>query len=116
MSRSSETTGIFSARLRAAREARGLSQSELAVRSGFQPSAISHFETQRRSPSFDNLRKLADALRVTTDYLLGRVDDMVATGSSPQELFRNYSQMSAADQEILDEMAARLAERNRKNG
>ena len=40
-----------------------------------QASAISHFETGTRKPSFDNLRRLADALDVTTDYLLGRVKD-----------------------------------------
>lgn len=37
---------IFSDRLRAAREVRGLTQAELGKLSGLQPSAISHFETE----------------------------------------------------------------------
>ena len=45
---------------------------ELAERTGFHPSAVPHFETGQRAPSFDNLKRLADALDVTTDYLLGR--------------------------------------------
>ena len=75
---SSAPSGAFPERLRSAREKRGLSQGELAKRAGFQASAISHFETGSRKPSFDNLRRLADALEVTTDYLLGRVTDMQA--------------------------------------
>ncbi|MFW8643156.1 helix-turn-helix transcriptional regulator [Rhizobium beringeri] len=36
-------------RLLAAREARGLNQTELAKASGLQPAAIGHFEKNRRS-------------------------------------------------------------------
>ena len=60
-------------RLRRARKERGLSQGRLAQRLGIQPAAVSHFETGHRKPSFDTLRRLADALDVTTDYLLGCV-------------------------------------------
>ena len=52
-----------------AREMRGLSQAELGKKAQLQPTAISHFETGGRAPSFDNLRRLADALNVSTDYL-----------------------------------------------
>ena len=38
-------------------------------------SSIAHFETGTRKPSFDSLRRLANALEMTTDYLLGRVDE-----------------------------------------
>ena len=37
-------------------------------------SSIAHFETGTRKPSFESLRRLAIALEITTDYLLGRVD------------------------------------------
>ena len=53
---------------------RGLSQSDLASKSGLQQVAISFFETGRRAPSLGNLKRLADALEVTTDYLMGRSD------------------------------------------
>lgn len=61
----------FAARLRKAREDRDLSQSALARLAGLQPSAIAHFEGERRKPSFDNVRALAKALETTADYLLG---------------------------------------------
>ena len=61
----------FCGRLRIARKMRGLSQGELASRAGLQPSAISHFEAGRRVPSCANLIRLAKALEVTSDALLG---------------------------------------------
>jgi transcriptional regulator with XRE-family HTH domain len=64
---------IFPSRLRAAREIRGLNQRDLAEKAGMQGSAMSHFETGGGKPSFDNLRRLADALDVATDQ--GSVDD-----------------------------------------
>jgi len=63
---------IFSERLSAARRFRQLSQGELARKTRLKQSAISQFETGRRSPSFHNLRRIADALEVSGDYLLGR--------------------------------------------
>jgi transcriptional regulator with XRE-family HTH domain len=66
---SSET--LFAARLREVRERLGLSQAQLAERTGLQPSAIAHFEAERRKPSFDNVRRLAKALLISADYLLG---------------------------------------------
>jgi transcriptional regulator with XRE-family HTH domain len=68
-------SSIFTERLVSARDLRGLNQEELANRSGLKPAAVSHFETGARKPSFDNLRKLAEALEVTADYLMGRSED-----------------------------------------
>ncbi len=59
-----------------------LSQEALAKRADLQPSAISHFETGTRKPSFDNHRKFADALEVTTDFLIGCVEEMQETAGA----------------------------------
>lgn len=49
-----------------------MNQVDLARKTRLKQSAISQFETGRRIPSFHNLRRLADALEVSADYLLGR--------------------------------------------
>ena len=100
--------------LRKIRESKKLSQTELAEKSGFQPSAISHFETGRRSPSFDNLKKLADALSVSIDYLLGREDTSKSLGPAAEKLFRDFENMSSEDQDTLSEFAAMLARKNKE--
>lgn len=64
----------FPKRLRWARDSRGYTQTDLAIQSGLRQSVISHFESGRRLPSFDNLRRLAVALNVSADYLLSISD------------------------------------------
>src|SRR4051812_24006669 len=97
------TSTTFPERLRTAREYRGLNQGELAQRAGLQPSAISHFETAARKPSFDNLRILADTLDVTTDYLLGRVSEFKAMAGADR-LHRHYEALQGADRKLADEL------------
>lgn len=113
MPSSSPSPEDFAGRLRAGRERAGLSQAELAEKAGFQPSAISHFETGRRAPSFDNLRALADALSVSTDYLAGRGAPTPA-GPAAEQMFRDFSKLTAADQEKLAEFAKLLAGKKKK--
>jgi transcriptional regulator with XRE-family HTH domain len=110
---SSASEKNFPERLLAARQLRKLSQSELATKAGLQPSAISHFETGRRAPSFDNLKALSTALEVTTDYLLGRVADPQLQGEVADMLFRHAQKMSQQDLETLTDFAAMLAKRQK---
>ena len=105
---------IFCTRLREARELRDLSQSELAERAKLQPSAISHFESGTRKPSFDNLKRLANALEVTTDFLLGRSKNPEAHGSTADPLFRDAENFTADDRDLLRSFIQTLASRNKK--
>ena len=110
---------VFPERLKAARELRAWSQSELGARAGMPPSSIAHFEAGARKPSFDNLRRLAGALAVTTDYLLGRVDEAdIARDADP--LFRDIGSLSGQDRELtrdfLDMLARRKASKRDKRG
>lgn len=65
-------TGFRADRLHLVREFRGLSQNELASRSGVDVSRINRYEKDGAEPSGRTLAQLADALDVTTDFLLGR--------------------------------------------
>src|SRR6266481_8786180 len=108
MTKSIAPSAAFPECLRRAREYRGLTQGELAERSGLQPSAISHFETGTRKPSFDNLRLLADMLDVTTDYLLGRVAEFKDLAGA-DELHRHYNKLQGSDRKVADELITMLA-------
>ena len=105
---------IFAERLRAVRELRKMSQSELADESGLLPSAISHFETGRRSPSFANLKTLSDALKVTTDYLIGRSNEMHVSSAVSSKLLRHAEKMSDEDLDTLTRMAEMMAKKQTK--
>lgn len=103
---------LFCQRLRAARDMRNWSQNDLAVRATLPASSIAHFEAGSRKPSFDTLRRLATALDVTTDYLLGRVDDP-ATSHSGDPFFRDFSKLTGSDRELAKDFLKILTQRNR---
>jgi transcriptional regulator with XRE-family HTH domain len=108
---------VFPNRLRAARELRGYSQGVLADRAKMPPTSIAHFEAGSRKPSFDTLRRLATALEVTTDYLLGRVDEpSLAEAGDP--LFRDVGRLTGRDRELAKDFMEMLAKRSeaRKKG
>jgi transcriptional regulator with XRE-family HTH domain len=60
--------------LRVARLQRGLSQSELAARSGLSQTQISYFEGRERLPSLDQLLRIARALDVSVQNLIAGSD------------------------------------------
>lgn len=95
----------FGARLKRIRLQRGLSQSDLAKMARMQPSAIAHFEADRRKPSFDNARALASALGISADYLLGTNEATTA--------FRDEEKLSNRDRDyiqgIIDMMISKKA-------
>ena len=102
----------FGERLIAAREARRLTQTELAQKAGLQPAAIGHFERNRRKPSFANVRALAKALNVSSDYLLGRSPDMQGATTA----FRGEEQLSDADREHIQMMIDLMTQRRGGSG
>ncbi|MCF6323871.1 MAG: helix-turn-helix domain-containing protein [Gammaproteobacteria bacterium] len=104
---------LFKLRLLQTRKMRKLNQDELANKAGLPSTAISHFESGARKPSFDNLRKLADALEVSIDYLMGRVDSISGDRSMEAEIFRDYENLTDDDRELARDFMARLAKRNK---
>jgi transcriptional regulator with XRE-family HTH domain len=111
MSNEIPLSDIFKERLRAARELRKYSQGVLAERAKMPPTSIAHFEAGARKPSFDTLRRLATALDVTTDYLLGRVDEpSFAEAGDP--LFRDVGKLTGRDRELAKGFLEMLAKRN----
>src|SRR3954467_9316055 len=92
-STSTEIHRLLRDNLRAFREMRGLTQGELGTRAGIAAASISHFETGQRVPSLDSLVKLADALEVSVDALLGRASEERAAQLDP--IFLRASRASA---------------------
>lgn len=61
--------------LKKARESKNLSQEELAFLIGRTKPTISRYETGKRDPSIEDLKKLCIALDKSSDYLIGLIDD-----------------------------------------
>lgn len=111
MIQNTSPSDLFKQRLRTARDMRKWSQSDLGTKAGLPPSSIAHFEAGSRKPSFATLHRLANALEVTTDYLLGRVaEPTVAAEGDP--LFRDVGKLTGNDRELAKDFLRMLAERN----
>jgi transcriptional regulator with XRE-family HTH domain len=74
----SQTRYDFSQRLKAARKFRGLTQTQLSLMSNIPKSALSFFESSKRTPSLKSFSALIIALRVAPEYLLGLSDTMMS--------------------------------------
>ena len=64
----------FAYRLKAELEKNDMDQKELAVKTGITPATISRYMTGKMKPSAENVKLIAIALYVSTDYLLGISD------------------------------------------
>jgi len=62
-------------RIKEIRERRGYSQGELAKRCGMSASQIFRIESGRSTPSGDTVASIARELEVSSDYLLGLVNE-----------------------------------------
>lgn len=95
----------------------GLTQAELAQRSGLSPAAISQIESGARVPMLPVLQKIADTLAVSMDYLAGRSDspDIAAPTNRDevQTFFRDFQQLSPSDQEFIRKSIEHLKDKKR---
>ncbi len=112
MAATKDLSKIFAERLRLARELRHFSQRKLAAETRLPPTSITHFEAGTRKPAFDSLGRLANALHVTTDYLLGRAEDP-AVAQTDDPLFRDVSRLTAVDRELARDFLQMLVDRNK---
>jgi transcriptional regulator with XRE-family HTH domain len=64
-------------KIRAVRQKKGLSQIELAESANIYQKNISRYENDTTDPSASALKKIADALGVTADYLLNNSEEEI---------------------------------------
>jgi len=98
----------FSANLKAMRELRKLTQAGLGARAGMAAASVSHFETGQRIPSLESLVRLADALEVSVDTLLGRAPVEAAAQLDP--VFMRASRANARTLDTVRRVTAALLE------
>ena len=74
--------------IREKRKEKGITMKELGARIGCSESAISQYETGKRSPDYETLLKLAEELDTSVNYLLTGTDIQPTTrpGVSDEEI------------------------------
>lgn len=95
------------------------SQSELARQAGVTSAAISQIEKGDRMPSLVVLRKLADALNVSTSELTGDSESRPVADEEAQVFFRKFGDikhLSEADQKMIRSIIKRLKDEENNKG
>ncbi len=90
---------------------RGYSLKNLAIKAGLAENSI--YDWKKSTPKADNLKKVADILNVSTDYLLGRTDELNSVSNSDSDEASGLGQsiMMAFDgKDIPDEDKEKLLE------
>ncbi|MBQ8962882.1 MAG: helix-turn-helix transcriptional regulator [Clostridia bacterium] len=99
--------GQFSERIREVRMMRGITQEQLAEMADISRVMIGRYETTDQLPAVDTLIRIADALGISADYLLGRTDTLDATFAGryvePPKLSRSAGKLpkTAAEMEVF---------------
>ena len=105
-------------RIRKRRHELNLTQTGLAKAANITPAAISQFESGARKPSFATVPSLAEALKVTTDYLFGkprsRYDDLLAD-PKVSAMLRGITELPEKDKETMFEFFQFLHQKNTSN-
>lgn len=97
--------------IRAAREARSLTQEKAARELNIAPSSYSRYEKGERECSYSSLRMLSALFRVSVDYLIANKVTPDVVISKEEETFLNrFRAISKRDQETLEIMMQRFYE------
>jgi transcriptional regulator with XRE-family HTH domain len=103
------------------REEKGMNQKELANASGITQATISRIESgQVRELKSGALKRLASALGVTVDFLVGKTErltpeDIVSSDADAKYLLRGYEKLSGADRKLLKDYLRYLEDREKRS-
>jgi transcriptional regulator with XRE-family HTH domain len=90
----------FGARLKDLRQKRNISQTELGKLVNLHYTHISRYERDLSQPTADKLKKLAEALGVTADYLIeGKIDEVAKTKLEDRDLLQMFSEIERFPEE-----------------
>ena len=101
------TMGDFASRLKQLRAQKDLSQTDLAREVGVHYNHIGRYERGQSKPTAETLSKLADALGVSSDFLMeGRTDDAAKAAFQDRELlmqFKEVERLNDTDKHLVKE-------------
>ena len=88
----------------------GYSLTDVAIKAGIGEKSI--YSWTKREPTVATLQKVADVLHVSTDYLLGRTDEMNIKSSDPKvaDILDNETILAFDGMEIAEEDKENLRE------
>lgn len=113
-----DPTRAIGQRIKKLREQSEFTQAKLAAEANITPAAISQIEKGERIPSTPILRRMAAALKVSTDYLLGATDETklkdILQDEKVQNFFRGFQDLSPRDKQTIQQQIEFLKNQSKK--
>jgi transcriptional regulator with XRE-family HTH domain len=95
-------------RIKEARKAKKLTQTELGAMLGFKKSAISAWETGQNKPDSEDVERLCGALGVSPTWLLGVDMTRVELSPAEEQHIRQLRRLSAYQKELIGKMMEQM--------
>ena len=107
--------------LRNLRRKKGYTQSQLAELSGVSRRIVVHYENYVRKPVYENVQKMADALGVSIDELIGKTESRKAKKQDDasykiMKKVRIIEKLPLRDQNMIFNLITSLAKKNKLEG
>ncbi len=99
---------MISEKLKAARANMKLSQAALARAVGVQQSTVASWEKGRTEPDTVMVGRLAQALKVTSDHLLGIQSEQLVLPEGVADLAKKIADLSPSDRAVVEKVVAAL--------
>lgn len=112
---------ILGERIKLLREQRGLRQIDLADTFGVTGSAVTQWETDKRDPDLETIRRLASFFQVTVAYLIGSTEEKSADHELPADwlkVFRSAVQhnVNADDVQLMVQLMVQVKGNEKREG
>lgn len=105
----------FGKKLKAILEFEGIKQKEFAETLHISPSTMNGYLNDKRQPDFELVKKMAEALNVTVDYLFGGgCGNSPTLSESELALLTSYRKMPPEQQKVFSALAKMLADSSDK--
>ncbi|SMC44733.1 helix-turn-helix domain-containing protein [Sporomusa malonica] len=106
---------MISEKLRAARSNMNMSQAALARVVGVKQSTVASWEKGRTEPDTIMLGRLAQALKVTTDHLLGIQSEQLSLPEGVADIAKKIADLSPSDRVVVEKIVAALSTEDKSN-
>jgi len=103
----------ISNRIKEFRETKGLTQEDLAKSAQLSRPVISQFEQGQRTPSLKALQRIAKALNVEVNDLLGSSQKDSSSSAEYKVLLRGFDKLTTEDRKVVQDLINHLSSKGR---
>ena len=99
--------------LKAVVDEQKVTQKDLAKKLNIAPTTLNGYISNKREPDLETLKKIAQALGVTVDYLLGVEGGMIDLSAKEEALIWQLRRMTPSQKDVVVELVNVMTKKNK---